>query len=127
MAAATVIEQKPLYNILPVGQDIIFVVSNQTAVANETKVKFCAEVHIGTTIPVTSTSNDLKGVFKTTPNNAGVGMFDLRNVIENYVKADNMAFNGSSYKGTTTTDSERHPVHLIDKYSLNKDLSLIHI
>ena len=122
MAAVTVIEQKPLYNILPVGQDIIFVVSNQTAVANETKVKFCAEVHIGTTIPVTSTSNDLKGVFKTTPNNAGVGMFDLRNVIENYVKADNMAFNGSSYKGTTTTDSERHPVHLIDKYSLNKDL-----
>jgi hypothetical protein len=46
-------------------------------------------------------------------------MFDLRNVIENYVKADNMAANGSAYKTTTTSDSVRHPVHLIDKYSLN--------
>jgi hypothetical protein len=25
-------------------------------------------------------------------------MFDLRNVVENYVKADNMAANGSKYK-----------------------------
>ena len=122
MAANCVIEQHPIGFFIPVGQELIFVVSNQTAVANETKVKFCAEVHIGTTIPVTATSNDLKGVFKTTPNNAGVGMFDLRNVIENYVKADNMAANGSSYKGTTTSDSERHPVHLIDKYSLNTNL-----
>ena len=118
MAANCVIEQHPIGFFIPVGQELIFVVSNRDAVANETKVKFCAEVHIGTTIPVTATSNDLKGVFKTTPNNAGVGMFDLRNVIENYVKADNMAANGSSYKGTTTSDSERHPVHLIDKYSL---------
>ena len=122
MAANCVIEQHPIGFFIPVGQELIFVVSNQTAVANETKVKFGAEVHIGTTIPVTATSNDLKGVFKTTPNNAGVGMFDLRNVIENYVKADNMAANGSSYKGTTTSDSERHPVHLIDKFSLNTNL-----
>lgn len=122
MAANCVIEQHPIGFFIPVGQELIFVVSNRDAVANETKVKFCAEVHIGTTIPVTATSNDLKGVFKTTPNNAGVGMFDLRNVIENYVKADNMAANGSSYKGTTTSDSERHPVHLIDKYSLNTNL-----
>jgi hypothetical protein len=27
-------------------------------------------------------------------------MFDLRNVVENYVKADNMAANGSAYKTT---------------------------
>ncbi len=122
MAANCVIEQHPAGLFIPVGQELIFVVSNRDAVANETKVKFCAEVHIGSTIPVTATSNDLKGVFKTTPNNAGVGMFDLRNVIENYVKADNMAANRSSYKGTTTSDSERHPVHLIDKFSLNTNL-----
>ena len=40
MAANSVIEQQPLYRVLPAGQDIVFVVSNQTAVANEFKVKF---------------------------------------------------------------------------------------
>jgi hypothetical protein len=125
--AASIIEQSPLlsiFNILtPVGQDLIFAVSNQTAVANETRVKFVAEVYIGTSIAAVSpTANTPIGTFKTTPNNAGVGMFDLRNVVENYVKADNMAANGSAYKTTTTSDSVRHPVHLIDKYSLNTNL-----
>jgi hypothetical protein len=47
--AASIIEQTTFrLNILPVGQDLIFVVSNQTAVANETRVKFVAEVYIGT-------------------------------------------------------------------------------
>jgi hypothetical protein len=125
--AVSIIEQSPVLNIFniltPVGQDLIFVVSNQTAVANETRVKFVAEVYIGTSLAAVSpTTNTPIGTFKTTPNNAGVGMFDLRNVVENYVKADNMAANGSKYKGTTTSDSVRHPIHLIDKYSLNTNL-----
>ena len=125
--AVSIIEQQPILiglNLLtPVGQDLIFVVSNQTAVANETRVKFVAEVYIGTSqAAVTPTGNTPVGTFKTTPNNAGVGMFDLRNVVENYVKADNMAANGSKYKGILTSDSVRHPVHLIDKYSLNSNL-----
>ena len=122
MAANCVIEQYPIGIPTPVGQDLIFVVSNQTAVANETKVKFCAEVHIGTTIPNTANSINLKGVFKTTPNNAGVGMFDLRNVIENYVKADNMASDNSQFKDNTASVNERIPIHLIDKFSLNTNL-----
>jgi hypothetical protein len=125
--AASIIEQSPLlsiFNILtPVGQDLIFAVSNQTAVANETRVKFVAEVYIGTSIAAVSpTGNTPIGTFKTTPNNAGVGMFDLRNVVENYVKADNMAADGSAYKTTTTSTTARHPIHLIDKYSLNTNL-----
>jgi hypothetical protein len=122
--AVSIIQQQPLASfITPVGQDLIFVVSNQTAVANETRVKFVAEVYIGTSIAAVSpTANTPIGTFKTTPNNAGVGMFDLRNVIENYVKADNMAANGSAYKTTTTSAAARHPVHLIDKYSLNTNL-----
>jgi hypothetical protein len=123
--AASIIEQQPILiglNILtPVGQDLIYVVSNQTAVANETRVKFVAEVYIGTTPPNPSVDTPI-GTFKTTPNNAGVGMFDLRNVVENYVKADNMAANGSAYKTTLTSSTARHPVHLIDKYSLNTNL-----
>ena len=122
MAANSVIEQQPLYNVIPVGQEVIFVVSNQTAVANEFKVKFICEVHISnTTHPVVGTANDLIGTFKTTPNNAGVGIFDLRNIIESYVKADNMAANGSAFKTTTTSDDQRHPLHLIDKFSLNNN------
>jgi hypothetical protein len=123
MPVPSIIEQTPLGIFIPVGQDLIFVVSNQTAVANETRVKFVAEVYIGTSVAaVNPTANTPIGTFKTTPNNAGVGMFDLRNVVENYVKADNMAANGSAYKTTLTSSTVRHPVHLIDKYSLNTNL-----
>jgi hypothetical protein len=120
--AVSIIEQQPQVSfITPVGQDLIFVVSNQTAVLNETRVKFVAEVYIETTAP-NPTANTPVGTFKTTPNNAGVGMFDLRNVIENYVKADNMAADGSKYKTTLTSSTARHPIHLIDQYSLNTNL-----
>jgi hypothetical protein len=117
--AVSIIEQSLIQGTsVPVGQELIFVVSNQTAVANETRVKFVAEVYIGTTPPNPSADTPI-GTFKTTPNNAGVGMFDLRNVVENYVKADNMAFNQSKYKTTVTSATKRHPIHLIDQYSLN--------
>ena len=118
----SVIEQQPLYTTLPVGQDIIFVISNNDAVTNQVKVKFIVDIHVSsTTPPDTTTLNDYVGTYKTTPNNAGVGMFDLRNVLENYVEADNMAADGSSYKTTITSPQERHPIHLIDKYSMNNN------
>ena len=121
--AINVIEQHPLFTSLPVGQEIIFVTSNLPAVASQSQVKYIVEVHISNTIPPnTSTSNDLIGTFKTTPNNAGVGIFDLRNVIENYVSSDNMAAVGSEYKTTPTTTNVQHPLHLIDKYSETEDL-----
>ena len=116
------IEQAPLYDQLPVGQEIIFVVSNTPLVSTETKVKFCAEVYISGDDPANpnaAISSDLIGTFKTTPNNAGVGIFDFRNVIENYVSADNMASNGSAYKTISTTDNTPHPLQIIDKYSLS--------
>lgn len=117
---ATIIEQKPLYPQTPVGQDVIFTVSNNNIVSTQTRVKFQAEVHISNTFaPNTAVADDVVGYFKTTPNNAGVGIFNLRSVVENYVSADNMATVNSSYKGTTTNDDNRHPIHLIDKYSGN--------
>ena len=114
--ANSVIEQKPLYTRLPIGQDIIFVVSNNTAVANELKVKFIAKVYISDTTPA---STNLIGTFKATPNGAAVGMFNFRDILENYVKPDNMAYQGSSYKGTVTTLTRKNYLHTIDKYSLN--------
>jgi hypothetical protein len=48
-------------------------------------------------------------------------MIDLSGVIEDYVSADNLAANGSTFKGDTTSDTLNHPMHLIDKFSLNKN------
>ena len=118
---ATLIEQKPLYTQLPVGQEVIFVVSNNTIVASFTNVRFIADVYISNTTPSSVTITSIPtATFKTTPNNAGVGIFDFKQVVENYVSADNMAANFSEYKGVATTDDTPHPLHLIDKYSKNK-------
>tara|TARA_R110001606_G_scaffold204706_1_gene352595 strand:+ start:144 stop:1562 length:1419 start_codon:yes stop_codon:yes gene_type:complete len=120
--ANSVIEQYPKVTRMPVGQPVIFVVSNNDLVATQTKVKFVAKVHISDNNAVTlSNSSTVIGTFKTTPNNAGVGIFDFRSVIENFVKADNLAKEGSQYKTTTTIDPTNHPMHLIDKFSGNNN------
>jgi hypothetical protein len=49
--SATLIEQHPLYDTLPVGQDVIFTVSNTSVVSSFTNVKFIAEVHISSDSP----------------------------------------------------------------------------
>ena len=118
---ATTIEQEPLYPQLPVGQEVIFVVSNNTIVSGFTNVRFIADVYISDNNPTAISSTSVPiATFKTTPNNAGVGIFDFKQVVENYVSADNMAATQSSYKGITTTDDTPHPIHLIDKYTRNK-------
>ena len=117
---ATLIEQHPLYDTLPVGQDVIFTVSNTTVVSSFTNVKFVAEVHISSGNPPNpNTTTDIVGTFKTTPNNAGVGMFDFRPIIESFVNADNLARKDSAYKLTVNTEGTNVPIHLIDKFSGN--------
>ena len=123
---ATLIVQQPLSNpgtfdkFLPVGQEIIYTVSNSSVVSSFTGVKFVAEVHISNSAPPNpNTTNDLVGTFKTTPNNAGVGMFNFRPIIESFVSADNLARQGSSYKTVVNTLDSNVPLHLIDKYSGN--------
>ena len=111
------IAQKPLYDVLPIGQQVIFSVSQDTIVATMYKVKFVAEVYVSKTA-ITWSASELIGTFKTTPNNAGVGIFDLRPVLETFVSPDNLGAttgNGSRYK----TSDVPHPIHLIDKYSQN--------
>ena len=82
------IEQIPYGTTFPVGQDLIFVISNTTEIANplHLRVKFVAEVHIGEQQVTLSATDDIIGNFKTTPNNAGVGIFNMRNVVENYAE-----------------------------------------
>tara|TARA_R100001244_G_scaffold90854_1_gene68908 strand:+ start:1686 stop:3134 length:1449 start_codon:yes stop_codon:yes gene_type:complete len=132
MAANTNLIQQPFGKMggvisantaLPVGQPLMFVVDNNQTVMNETKVKFVAEVFISTGMINTALTEDLIGTFKTTPNAEGKGMFDFSNLIDSYVKADQLASTrGSTFKGIkTTTYNNRHPLHLVDKFSLNNN------
>ena len=108
---------------IPVGQELIFVVENKKAVSNETRVKYCADIYVDVTSPTMTTPGSgtgFIGTFKTTPNGAGVGMFDVRNVVENYVKADPVASSVAEYKGNYN-QSRDLSTHLIDKFSLNQD------
>ena len=122
--AVTEIVQAPLYQTLPVGQEVIFGVSNNTAVINRTKVKFIVEVYItsGSTSLITTAAN-LRGTFKVTPNASGVGMIDLSNIVENYVSADNLASTGSKYKEAETFTNRPHPLHLVDKFSQSQNIA----
>ena len=119
-----IIEQKPLYTFLPIGQQIIFAVSENETVAEKFKVKFVAEVHVSNKAINPSVGDDVIGYFKTTPNNAGVGIFDLRPILETFVSPDyepnatTFPASNSTYKGADAIDA-MFPIHLIDKYSVN--------
>jgi len=122
--AVTQIVQAPLYQTLPVGQEVIFGVSNDPAVINQTKVKFIVEVYItsGST-SLLMTADNLRGTFKVTPNASGVGMIDLSNIVENYVSADNLASTGTEYKDSETLTNRPHPLHLVDKFSQSQNIA----
>jgi len=119
---AIIIEQKPLYDTFPVGQEVIFTVSNVNIVTTKTRVKFIAKVYISDSPIVTSTGTALIGNFKTTPNAAGRGMFDLSSIIESYVGSDNLCNIASSYKGANIGGKNPTPLHIVDKYSRNKNI-----
>tara|TARA_R110002167_G_scaffold37843_1_gene118445 strand:+ start:275 stop:1759 length:1485 start_codon:yes stop_codon:yes gene_type:complete len=100
--------------IKPVGQELIFVWSCLDAVRTELNVKYV--IGLGT-FRTLGTFYDV-GSFKTTPNNAGVGMVDFSNLMSNYVGADNVSKSNSTWKGQASSGSPV-PIHLIDMYSLN--------
>jgi hypothetical protein len=82
-------------------------------------VKFIAEVYVSNA-SITWSASELIGTFKTTPNNAGVGIFDLRPVLESFVSPDNEPSStaNATYKGIPHSIST-FPIHLIDKFSLS--------
>jgi len=127
---ALVIEQKPKYSPAPAGQELMFVIAEDTnIITTKTNVKFLATIIVGKqqTQPTTA------GVFKATPNNAGVGMFDVSTIIENYVSPDysgvneGLGFQNNSPVASTygslpfDETSGYHPVHLIDRYCLSSN------
>ena len=119
---ALTIEQNPLYTLNPVGQEVIFTVSDLTTVGAYFNVKYVAEVHISTVDINLATSTAIVGTFKTTPNNTGAGMYDFRPILESFVSPDNLAALVSEYKGAATTAITTHPLHLVDKFSKNDNV-----
>jgi len=116
---AITIEQKPLLNHLPVGMQTIYTVSLST-LATYFNVKFIAEVYISTVVTISfATVSSRIGIFKTTPNNAGVGIFDLQPILESYVSSQNTGFGESQYKTVDYSLDTPHPIHLIDKFCKN--------
>jgi hypothetical protein len=119
MAVTISIDQEPLYELAPVGFPLIWVVSDASVVANYFNVSYAAEVYISK-VPVTFLSSELVGTFKTTPNNAGSGIFDFSSIVEAYVKADNLAYTQAQFKANpVATATDTFPIHLINKYSRN--------
>ena len=117
------IDQQPLYTILPIGQQVIFAVSEAVMVATTYNVKFIAEVHVSDKAINISNDDALIGTFKTTPNNAGVGIFDLRPILETFVSPDHDANNENplsvpQYKGSSTSNAAI-PLHIVDKFSIS--------
>ena len=119
---AIIIKQKPAYPTFPVGQEVIFSVYNHSIVTTKTNVKYIAQVYIDKNPIVPNTGVGFVGEFKTTPNGAGYGMFDLSSIVESYVNADNMANISSNYKGVFIGTSNPTPLHLVDEYSRNQNI-----
>jgi hypothetical protein len=119
---AIIIKQKPAYPTFPVGQEVIFSVYNHSIVTTKTNVKYIAQVYIDKNPIVPNTGAGFVGEFKTTPNGAGYGMFDLSSIVESYVNADNMANISSNYKGVFIGTSNPTPLHLVDEYSRNQNI-----
>jgi len=114
---STYIRQTPLYDVLPVGQQIVFTVENTFQTQNRFNVKYLAEVHVSD-LPINlSVADNLVATFKTTPNNAGVGIFDFQPLLESYVSSTNKGLYRSSYKDILYTEQTPHPIHVIDHYA----------
>ena len=125
---ALTIEQQPLYNTLPVGQDIMFTLKEDVIVATKYNVKFVAYVYIddgvgGFTIPA-----NLVATLKVTPNNRGVGIFSFNSILESYVEpqqegVDFGGFSFSQFQGNNYSTDDPHPIHIIDKLCCNKKVA----
>tara|TARA_Y100001973_G_scaffold10023_2_gene13653 strand:- start:7828 stop:9309 length:1482 start_codon:yes stop_codon:yes gene_type:complete len=118
------ITQEPRYLIMPVGQPTVFTASYNNIVANKFNVKFIAYVRIAPHLTNLQWSTYNVATLKVTPNNTGQGIFDMRSVLENYVKPDyegGAVYDGSSdfstSKGVDYSETTPHPIHLIDSYS----------
>jgi len=84
---ALTINQVPAKEEVPVGQKILFSVSDTTTVAAYYNVRYYCDIYfshevVGTAYKIST--------LKTTPNSAGYGVFDLHSSLESMIKAPNV-------------------------------------
>lgn len=119
---ALIVEQQPAFNTFAAGQQLIYVVNEDTGIVfNNDLVKINALLIISRNDNFTDTIHN--SAYSSTPNDKGVAVFDFGPVIENYVKPQ---YNGvlsaapsaaSSFQGLPYDDRlGYHAVHQIDHY-----------
>lgn len=119
---ALVIEQKPAYKGMPAGQQLIYVVSEDTGLmTSESLVRINAAVSLWERN--NQTGNIHSSTYSSSPNNMGVAIFDFGPVVENYVRAQtngvlsSQPVGASSFQGNPyDAKSGYHSIHNIDKY-----------
>jgi hypothetical protein len=125
---ALIVKQRPLFGYtganggMPVGQQIIFSVLDATTLSTYFNVEYNATIYVFDNAAL-NVATDSIGTFKTTPNNAGAGIWDFRPVLESFVSTDNIApaHSNSTFSQYKTEDISNIPIHLIDKLSMNQD------
>ena len=130
------ITQRPLYNTLAAGQEIVFVVNESTGniVTTKTNVNYVVEIRVATDSSELNSTTSIIGEFKSTPNDKGVGVFELSTILENYVSPDYNGVNTEISAGETVQTTWRgnsfllndqpryyHPIHLIDRYCISQN------
>ena len=116
---AMTIEQNPAYNLQPAGTDWIFTISS-TNVSGNYKYKFIADLQIAQTAPASNTIR-----LKFSPNDAGVGIINVSEILQDYVNFDLLGFYSptsavkAEFKGTDASDTNRFGLPMIDKLSLS--------
>tara|TARA_R110002050_G_scaffold226883_1_gene362576 strand:+ start:1889 stop:3280 length:1392 start_codon:yes stop_codon:yes gene_type:complete len=81
---AITINQVPAKQEVPVGQKILFSVSDTSTIATHYNVRYCCDIYfshevVGTAYKVST--------LKTTPNSAGYGIFDLHSSLESMIES----------------------------------------
>ena len=118
---AITIEQKPGASVIPVGQEVIFSISDATTLASHHNVRFYCEVMFSST---TEALQSKIVTLKTTPNAAGSGIFDIRRALESQLSADYTLDDANSnvrFKGVTGVEDA--PIHHIAQFTTSKNIS----
>lgn len=131
------IVQRPLYNTLAAGQEIVFVVNETTGniVTTKTNVNYVVEIRVATDSSELNTTTSIIGEFKSTPNNTGVGIFELSTILENYVSPDyngvdteiapgetvQTTFRGNTFENNNNQKRFYHAIHLVDRYCISQN------
>ena len=131
----SVIIQKPKYTLIPAGQEhIIHSVYDVNVIGHVPpvhKIKYVARVYIAKKSAGILASTNLVAVLKVTPNDVGHGIFDIAPIVSNYVSPEyeggNVYSSGvglvtfSEYKTIPFSEKAPHSIHLIDKFSANRN------